>query len=85
MSAAWREFLSTWEQFEAEAQAFREIDGQRVLVLAHNTGRGKLSGVEVRSISMREANVFDIREDKVVRLVNYWDRERALADLGLSE
>jgi hypothetical protein len=32
----------------------------------------------------RGANVWDIREGRVVRLVLYWDRERAFADLGLT-
>jgi ketosteroid isomerase-like protein len=85
LADTWRDFLSTWQELRAKAEEFREIDSQRVLVLAHNTGRGKLSGLEVGPVSMRGANLFHLRDGKVITLVNYWDRDRALADLGLPE
>ena len=51
----------------------------------HLSGRGKTSGVEVGEMQTKVAAVFHIRDGKVTRLVTYWDRDRALADLGLKE
>jgi ketosteroid isomerase-like protein len=83
MAAAWRDVLAAWDDFRAEAEDVRPLDDKRVLVLTRNSGRGRESGLDVRSIVTRGANVFFLRNGRVVRLVAYWDRERALADLGL--
>jgi ketosteroid isomerase-like protein len=76
-----RDFLSAWTEWRVEAEDYREIDERRVLVLTRRSGRGKRSGLEV---SEPAANLMDLRDGKVVRLVFYWDRDRAFADLDLA-
>ena len=39
--------------------------------------------MEIRQVSPKGADLFHIRDGKVVRLVIHFDRDRALADLGL--
>jgi ketosteroid isomerase-like protein len=78
----WREFLSNWEDWRVEADEYRELDGERVLMLNHFSGRGKTSGLEVGQMRSEGAGLFHIRRGKVTRVVLYWDRERALTDLG---
>jgi ketosteroid isomerase-like protein len=79
-----REMMSAWHEFRVTADEYRELDDQRVLVLGHITGRGKRSGLEARALGGTAAQVFHIGDGKVTRIVNYYDRERALADLGLA-
>ncbi len=74
------EFDSAWEEYRSEVEEYRELE-DGVLVLTYASGRGKASGVP---IGERRANRFRLRDGKVTSLVVYWDRERALADAGLS-
>jgi ketosteroid isomerase-like protein len=85
MAEAWRETLSAFEELRPEADEYRALDDERVLVLMHFSGRGKTSGLEVGDIHMKGANLFHVRGGKVSKLVLYWDRERAFADFGLEE
>jgi ketosteroid isomerase-like protein len=85
MWQGWSEALAAWEDWRAEELEYRDLDGQRVLALFRFGGRGKTSGLEVGQLSGRGANVFHFRTGKVTKLVAYWDRDRALADLGLEE
>jgi ketosteroid isomerase-like protein len=85
MAAGWREFLTAWTDYGVEADEYRELGDGRVLVVLHAVGRGKTSGVELGQTSERGANLYEITGNKVTRLVIYFDRERALADLGLEE
>jgi ketosteroid isomerase-like protein len=75
------EFQDAWQEYHSEAVEYRELDNERVLVLTYASGRAKASGVQ---IGQMRANVFHLRGGKVTRLVAYWDRERAFADLGLT-
>jgi ketosteroid isomerase-like protein len=82
MSEAWSAMLSAWEDLTANLDDVFELDDGRVLVLLRNHGRGKESGIVIDEISSKSANLFTIRDGKVTRLVLYWDRDQALADLG---
>jgi ketosteroid isomerase-like protein len=83
MADGWREFLSAWEEWRAEATEYRELDDERVLALVHMRGRARTSGAEPGQIDVNGANLFHVRNGKVTRFVLYLDRDRALADLGL--
>ena len=84
MAEAWRGFLSAWDSWGVEADEYRELDDERVLVLSHYAGRGKTSGLDLGQIGALGASLFRVRDGKVARLAVYWDRDRALADLGLA-
>jgi ketosteroid isomerase-like protein len=82
IEAGWRDYMSAWEEFSVEAEEYRELDHERVLVPARFHGRGKTSGTEV--VRARGCHLFHVRSGKVARQVFYWDREQAFADLGLT-
>ena len=82
MGAAWGALVESFEDLRVEPEEIRVLDSERVLVFTHNSGRGKVSGVEISGVSARGANVLHVHEGKVTRLALYWDRERALAELS---
>jgi len=84
MAEGWRSYLNTWDEYRGEADEYRELDGERILVLTHRSGRGKTSGLELGQMQAKGAGLFHIRGGKVTRLVVYFDAERAFADLGLA-
>ena len=85
MAEAWATQLRAWQDLRAVPEEFRQLDGDRVLVLMKNEGRGRGSGFDLSEISTKAANVFTVRDGKVVSLSIYPDRSRALGDLGLTE
>jgi ketosteroid isomerase-like protein len=84
MAEAWREWLGAREDFRTEVAEFQELDDEHVLALVQLGGRGKTSGLELGQLRAKGAALFEIRDSKVTRVVYYWSRDRALADLGLS-
>jgi hypothetical protein len=84
MAKAYRDWLSVWEDLRLEAEEYRELDVERVLVLLQLSGRGKTSGLDLGQMSSKGASLFHISDGKVTKLVVYLERERAFADLGLA-
>jgi len=83
MAEGWRDFLGAWQEYRSEVEEYRVIDDERVLVLVRARARGKTSGMDVEQMRWLGASVFHLRDAKVTRFVIYFDRDRALADLGL--
>jgi ketosteroid isomerase-like protein len=83
MAEGFREWLNTWENFRLSVDEYRSLDSKRVIVLDRLSGHGKISGLEIGEA--KTATLFHIHRGKVTKLVLYWDRDRAFADLGLSE
>jgi len=85
MREGWRSVLDAYEGYRGEAEDYLELDDERVLVLTHVEGRGKTSGMDIGELGgSRGALLVHIRDGKVTRLVVYWNRYRAFADLGLT-
>jgi ketosteroid isomerase-like protein len=82
MSDGFRD-LSAWEDFHFQAEEYREIDEERVLLLVQFSGRAKTSGMALEHMETTNAAVLHIHDGEVCKVVLYWDRERALVDLGL--
>jgi len=82
LAEGWRDWLRAWEDFRAEPEKYIDLGDERILVLVRNSGRGRVSGLELEQSS--GANLFELHDGKVVRLVSYLERDRAFADLGLT-
>lgn len=84
MAQGFRDIMDVWAEVRIDVDEYRELDGERVLVLLDRSGRGRASELEIGQMRTKGAHLFRLRGGKVTRFVFYWDRERALADLGLA-
>ena len=81
-----REFLSAWQEWRVEADEYRALDDERVLVLQHYSARGKTSGAELGGrAGPREQTCSPSAEGKVTRLVFTSTASAAFAAVGLRE
>jgi len=85
MAEGWRRLLHVWSEFHTRAEEYVELDDCRVLVLAVYGGTPRFIGLDIREGRSKGADVFEIEDGKVRKLTLYWDRDRALADLGIKE
>jgi hypothetical protein len=85
MAEGFRGISTVWKDLSQRAEEYVELDRERVLVLPIWSGRGKTSGIELNEVLARDASLPRIRNGRVMRLFVYFDRDRALADLGLKE
>jgi len=85
MAAANWDWLSAWRNVRQTADEVRELDGERVLVLHQYSASGRVSGLQTEQIRTGAAAFFEIRRGKVVKLAHWFDRDRALTDLGLAQ
>ena len=82
MAEGWRAMLEAWDEFRQEAEGFREVDEERVLVSFRAYGRAKTSGLDLAQVHNKKgAGLFHFHDGAVTRFAVYFDRERALADL----
>jgi len=85
MWVAWRDVLSAWRDHRVVAEECRELDDGSILTLTAFSARGRSSGIELTQVLARGASLMEMREGKVTKLVLYWERDHALADLGLED
>jgi ketosteroid isomerase-like protein len=72
-------YLQSWDELRYKAEELIDL-GDRVLVLSRQSGRGRKSGVP---LDKELAEMFTLRDGKIVRWETYWDRGEALRVAGV--
>ncbi len=81
MAETFRGNLIGWKDFHIEVDEYRELDDERVLVLTRSSAHGKAGELLVGQLRAKGAVLYHVRGGKVTRLVSYWNRDHALADV----
>ena len=78
----YRHYWGTWDDYILEAAEITDAGASRVLVVHHERGRGRGSGVP---FERRWAVLYTIAAGKLARVDAFSTREEALEAAGLSE
>jgi ketosteroid isomerase-like protein len=77
-----RDASEDWEFLHVAASEYRDVGGERVLVLGHMEARGQASGVDLR---VPAAWVIQVRGDKVTELRAYTKYQDAFDAVGVAK
>jgi ketosteroid isomerase-like protein len=81
MRAYAQDWLDDFDELRVEAEELIDA-GEQVVAVQRIRGRAKASGIET---DLRYAVVYTIRNGKIVRGREYWERAQALEAAGLRE
>ena len=76
-----RQAREVWDEFRIIPERFIDA-GDHVVVMDFVSGRGRGSGVEVKT---RSATVWTVREGRIILMAVYYDPQDALKAVGLAE
>ncbi len=79
--ASFAEGAEAWETHSLRTERFVDA-GDRIVVFWHEEGRGRSSGAEVHTDT---AVIYTVRNDRVVDVQGYMNREHALQAAGLEQ
>ena len=83
MQDLFRAWLGSFAEFGISVEDVIDLDRERVLALTSVRGQGKTSGVDLARAGSKTAHLFELHAGRVTRLVVYFQRELALAELGV--
>jgi ketosteroid isomerase-like protein len=83
MSEGWRNILAVWDDLTATAEEYRDSMTAACSSSTAEVDKRKTSGFEIDEVRTKGATLWHVRDGTVARLRVSWDRDRALADLGL--
>lgn len=84
IDAMWKanlEWIRVWEDHRVRPTRFIDL-GDRVLVISRSTGRARLSGFP---LDHESAQLFTLRDGRIVRWDGYWEVKEALTAAGLED